>query len=66
MDRREFLRLGVAAGAAALGVHTVPQFASAQDQTSQPCPHPPDDDRVREGVAGRSWVMAIDLAKCDG
>jgi Fe-S-cluster-containing dehydrogenase component len=31
-----------------------------------PVPAPPDKTAVRRGVPGRKWVMAIDLAKCDG
>jgi molybdopterin-containing oxidoreductase family iron-sulfur binding subunit len=80
LNRREVLKsaaIGGAAlvgGGAMLGVPGVP-CARCQDPAlagkpqAQPAPiagRPPSDPLVRQGIAGRKWVMVMDLATCDG
>ena len=67
-SRREFLQTGLmVVGALALGrvVGTSTQAAESHEAAMR-ATHALTGDAARVGVPGRKWIMAIDLAKCDG
>jgi molybdopterin-containing oxidoreductase family iron-sulfur binding subunit len=71
--RREFLRYSLtvlgaaAAGAGVYGIVSRCGGSSAENaQGNAGLSHNEKNLAARRGVAGRKWVMVIDLAKCDG
>ena len=63
--RREFLQTGLmVVGALALG--RVGAAAAETHEQAMAVSHPQIGDAARVGIPGRRWIMAIDLAKCDG
>lgn len=64
--RRYFIQRTVACAGAVAVCGCARVLAQAVEPASTHRHLPPGDPAVRRGVAGRKWVMVIDLAKCDG
>jgi len=67
-SRREFVKTGLLVfGAVALGrVAGSSVFAAESHEEAVKATHALTGAAARVGVPGRKWIMAIDLAKCDG
>ena len=67
-SRREFVRTGLLVfGAIALGRVAGSSVRAAEThEEAMAVTHPLTGAAARIGVPGRKWIMAIDLAKCDG
>lgn len=67
-SRREFVRTGLLlVGAVALGrVGGSNAFGAETHEQAMQTVHARLGDAARTGIPGRRWIMAIDLAKCDG
>ena len=67
-SRREFVKTGLLVlGAVALGRVAGSSVRAAEThEEAMAATHPLTGAAARVGVPGRKWIMAIDLAKCDG
>lgn len=68
LSRRQFVRsAAMAAGAVAFGGVLIQKAGAAETHAeAMKATHALTGDAARVGIPGRRWIMAIDLAKCDG